>query len=65
MHALPEPDDAAINVQNPLAWVEDAFHKAQELSYAAPVTPDTPEKVDFDAACIPPIFSQPWAAVGA
>jgi hypothetical protein len=52
MHTLPEPDDAAINVQNPLAWVVDGFRKAQELSYAAPVTPDTPgsSPQKFDAA---------------
>lgn len=38
---MPAPDDATINVENPSAWTNDAFQKAQTVAYAPPVTPDT------------------------
>jgi S1/P1 Nuclease len=47
---LPTPDDAALNVDNPSAWISDGFQKAKDIAYAAPVTPDTagstPHKLD-------------------
>ncbi len=47
---MPVPDDTAINVENPSAWINDGFQKAQTFAYAAPVTTDsagsTPHKLD-------------------
>jgi hypothetical protein len=47
---MPAPDDTAIDVENPSAWINDGFQKAQSVAYAAPVTPDSagssPHKLD-------------------
>ena len=41
MQSLPEPSADAVNADDPLAWVTDGFQKAKDISYAAPVMPDT------------------------